>query len=228
MTARGSIEVAEFASRLTSLASSTSLSSVSMNSTDLEPFVACALREIIASGPAIRDVYYQDLTLAKVVDHGDLLANLLARIAGLMRATGAVESANLIAGINKSLHGIDFFAQAPSPKYFKLVHPVGTVIGRTALPDFSVVYQGVSIGGKAEDPQSGLYPMFSGPVVFFAGSSVFGASRVGSNVVFGANAMVIGQEIPDGSLVVGQYPRHRILSGASDIIERFFDFNIAP
>jgi serine O-acetyltransferase len=52
---------------------------------------------------------------------------------------------------------------------------------------------------------------------------VLGASRIGADVVFAANSFVVNADVPDHSIVVGQYPRHRILPNPESVRARIFD-----
>jgi serine O-acetyltransferase len=68
-----------------------------------------------------------------------------------------------------------------------------------------------------------VYPTFGEGVVLYSRSSVLGASRIGNDVVFAANAFVVDSDIPDHSVVVGQYPDHRALPSSRSVRARIFD-----
>ena len=122
--------------------------------------------------------------------------------------------------LNKVMHGLDLFYSVPMPDIFALAHPVGSVIGRGTFGDYLVVYQQVTIGAAES---GGPFPSLGEGVAMFAGSSVLGNCEVGNDVVFAANAMIVGKDVPSGSMVVGQFPRHRILKNDLPVRQRCFD-----
>ena len=101
--------------------------------------------------------------------------------------------------LNKVLHGLDVYHDAELPEVFQFMHPVGTVLGHARYGNYFCVYQGCSVGSDENDS----YPEFGDYVVLYAGASVIGRSRVGSNVVIGATALVLNQVIPDDKVVLG-------------------------
>ena len=117
------------------------------------------------------------------------------------------------------MHGLDLFYSVKLPEIFLMVHPVGTVIGNAAYQNHSVFYQNVTIGSNPD----GKYPVFSGPAIFFSGSSVIGDCLVGENVIFGANTFVLKSNIEANSLVTGQYNLNmKITPTAFSIKKDFF------
>lgn len=101
--------------------------------------------------------------------------------------------------LNKVLHGLDAYHDTELPEVFQFMHPVGTILGQAQYGNYFCVYQGCSIG-SAEDR---ILPVIGDYVVLYAGASVIGHSRVGNNVVIGANAMVLDRDIPDNKIVLG-------------------------
>jgi serine O-acetyltransferase len=191
---------------------------------DLRPAISQSVQELHDSARFIRDRYYDAnaiLTGAAFL-HSDLLANLILRVSGHLQASGLNSESHSLAKVNKALHGLDFFPTSRIPNVLKLVHPIGTVIGGVELHSYSVIYQGVSVGARIPNSEEDLYPVFEGPVILFARSAVFGNSRVGPNVVFGADSMIIDLEVPGNSLVVGRFPHHRILPGGGEVFRKFF------
>ncbi len=121
--------------------------------------------------------------------------------------------------LNKILHGLDLYFSVAMPDVFRLVHPVGTVLGRADYGNFLMVYQGCAVGANEHN----VYPRFGEGVVLFSRTSVLGDSQVGNNVVFGANTFLINSNVPDNSVVVGQYPNHRVLPNTETVRARYFD-----
>jgi len=222
-----SIDLDFLNSRLNHFSSLFSLvSRESSKEVDLRPAISKSLGELHHSAQFIRDPYHdpEAIRSGTAFLHSDLLANLILRVSSHLQQDGFTTESHSLSKANKALHGVDFFPASSIPDVFQFVHPVGSVIGRAQLSSFTIVYQGVSVGAKMPSTEEEVqgYPVFEGPVILFAGSAVFGKSRVGPNVVFGAGSMVIDQDIPADSIVVGRYPNHRILSGAGKIFQKFF------
>ncbi len=134
---------------------------------------------------------------------------------------GSEESSSRLATksylLNKALHSLEVFYEIGLPPVFWLAHPVGTVLGRARYGNGFAAMQGCTVGNKG-----GAYPSFGERVVMCAGSGVFGDCRVGNDVCFGAGALIIDAEIPDGSTVVGRGADLRIIEKRSPLIESVF------
>ena len=120
--------------------------------------------------------------------------------------------------LNKSLHGLDVFYSISLPEVFYFVHPIGTVLGGASYSDYFVVYQGCTVGATS----AGMYPTFSKGVIMYEKSSVIGDCRLGENVIVGSNSSVINCEIEANSVVVGNYPQHRLLKNKANVITDMF------
>jgi serine O-acetyltransferase len=131
---------------------------------------------------------------------------------------GDSELASKIFLLNKALHGIDAFYSIKLPDIFYFVHPLGTVLGNAAYENYFVVYQNCSVGAK----HGGGYPVFSEGTVLYEKSSVIGDCRFGRNVIIGSNSSIIDGDLADNSLLVGVYPKHRILENKLNVIQNIF------
>ena len=120
--------------------------------------------------------------------------------------------------LNKVLHGIDVYHDTQLPEVFQFMHPVGTILGHAKYGNFFCVYQGCSIGSGEDD----VFPELGDYVVLYAGSSVIGRSKVGSNVVVGTMALVLDRDIPDNKVVRGGAGEVVILDNARHVRERRF------
>lgn len=127
---------------------------------------------------------------------------------GLYRASreaylgGDVEKAEELYRRIRAEHGCELFYEVELPGMMRLVHPVGTVLGRATYADWLVVYQGVSVGSTVD----GERPTFTGACVLFPGAKVLGNVTVGTNVWITAGTTVQsfgGQpvRVPDHSVV---------------------------
>lgn len=120
--------------------------------------------------------------------------------------------------LNKVLHGLDAYPDVELPEVFQFMHPLGTVLGHAKYGNYFCAYQGCSVGSD----EDGVYPVLGDYVILYAGASVIGHSRVGSNVVIGAGAMVIGRDIPDNKLVVVGDRSVRVSASNRHVRERRF------
>ena len=187
---------------------------------DLRPVVETALARLEDNFSRIHRKYFTVDGAARF-DHlnGDHLAMFLYLLANsCWTSTGDARIPTKLFSLNKILHGLDLFYSVELPATFLLVHPVGTVIGNAEYGDYLVVYQNCTIGSE-----SGRYPRFGEGVVLNSRVSVIGDVTVGDNVVFGANAFLLGGDVPSDSIVVGQFPTHRILPAGRSVRDRFFD-----
>jgi len=121
--------------------------------------------------------------------------------------------------LNKVMHGLDLFYSVTMPDIFLLVHPLGTVLGNARYGDYLVVYQNVTVGAD----EAGIYPSFGSGTVLYAKSTVIGECNLGNDVVLGANAFILNADVPPGSLVVGQYPSHRVTPTSLAVARRIFN-----
>ena len=121
--------------------------------------------------------------------------------------------------LNKVLHGLDAYFSVELPAIFRLVHPVGTVLGRAAYSDYLMVYQNCGVGAD----EDGIYPTFGEGVILYSRSSVLGKCRIGRDVVIGANSFVLNTDVPDNTVVVGQYPHTKLIQNTRPVRLRAFD-----
>lgn len=182
-----------------------------------------AMDRIYYSFSHIRRKYYQDEN--KILFNylnGDHMAVLLYFLSNSIYERIENERlATKIFYLNKILHGIDLFYSIPMPNIFILVHPVGTVIGRGSFNDYLVVYQNCTIGSEKNE-----YPTLGEGVVMYSGSSIIGKSRIGDNVIMGANSFVIDAVIPNDSVCLGNYPSNRIIRNNRSVKEQIFGITV--
>lgn len=150
--------------------------------------------------------------------HGDHYSSFLYLLSRQAYLNGVESVAAKIFLLNKALFGIDAFYTIQLPESFVFVHPIGTILGRATYSNFFVVYQGVTIGANAD----GVYPAFSERTILFSNSSIIGDSKIGGNFIIGANSSLINSSVPDNKVVVGNYPKHNILTNISNQISNYF------
>ena len=188
---------------------------------DLRSHVSVALDRLEYCFSRIRRKYYSvDGRVAFDHLNSDHMAAYLYFLGNtIWRENGDTDMSTRLFYLNKVMNGVDLYYSVPMPDIFLLVHPVGTVIGAATYGDYLVVYQNCTVGAD-----SGVYPTFGEGTVLYSRTSVLGASVIGDNVVFAANSFIVNADIPSDSLVVGQFPTHRILPNGTSVRERLFEF----
>lgn len=117
--------------------------------------------------------------------------------------------------LNKMLSSCDVYYEVKLPDYFLIEHPVGSVIGRAEFDNGFMFYQGCTIGGN-----NGKYPILGKNVVMYSNSKILGDCHVGDNVLIGANSYIKDIDVPNNSMVFGQYPNNVIKENHDDIIKK--------
>lgn len=85
-------------------------------------------------------------------------------------------------------------------------HGVGVVVGETAeIGDDVLMYHGVTLGGKTLDPVK-RHPSIGSNVIIGAGAKIIGPIRIGDGAAIGANA-VVTKDVPAGAVAVGANAR---------------------
>lgn len=178
-----------------------------------------AIEKIEYSFSRIKRKYYQE-NGAPTFDHlnGDHMAVFLYYLSNIIYTkTNNNQLATKLFYLNKIMHGVDLFYSVPMPDVFMLVHPLSTVIGKANFSNYLVVYQNCTIGANTD-----VYPNFGEGIILYSGTSVIGNCTIGNNVIFGANTLLIDTDVPDNSLVVGQYPNQRILPNQRHVRQLIF------
>ena len=114
----------------------------------------------------------------------------------------------LIAGIARSLTGIEIHPAATLGHGVLIDHGMGVVIGETAeIGDDVTIYQGVTLGGTGFATGK-RHPTVLDSVTIGAGAKLLGPITVGHAAKIGANSVVI-HDVPANSTVVGN-PGHPV------------------
>ena len=110
--------------------------------------------------------------------------------------------ARMLSQIARFSTGIEIHPGAQIGKRFFIDHGLGVVIGETAIiGDDVLLYQGVTLGGTGKE-RGKRHPTIGSNVVIGAGAKVLGNITVGDNSYIGSNAVVI-KDVPPNSTVVG-------------------------
>jgi serine O-acetyltransferase len=111
-------------------------------------------------------------------------------------------AARLISQYSRFFTGIEIHPGAAIGKDFFIDHGMGVVIGETSIiGDGVLLYQGVTLGGTGLE-KGKRHPTIGSNVVIGAGAKVLGNITIGDNSYIGANAVVI-KDVPQNSTVVG-------------------------
>jgi serine O-acetyltransferase len=191
-----------------------------LKETDLNSFVEEAYRRTQNSFSNIKKKYYiegQDVIFNHL--HSDQMAVFLYYASNsAFKKEGHTHLPSKIYLLNKALHGMDAFYAVSLPEVFTVVHPVGTVLGNAKYGNFLCVYQNCGVGSD----EDGIYPTFGEGIVLYAKASIIGKCQVGNNVVLAANTFVLNTNIPENSVVVGQYPNVALKPISRSVKERVF------
>jgi serine O-acetyltransferase len=129
-------------------------------------------------------------------------ALLMHRLSHCLAECGMVLFARLIANVSRFLTGIEIHPAAVIGRRVVIDHGAGIVIGETAVVgDDVLLYQGVTLGGTGKE-RGKRHPTIGSNVVLGARAKVLGAITIGSHVKIGAGAVVI-RSVPSYATVVG-------------------------
>lgn len=111
--------------------------------------------------------------------------------------------ARLASQIVRFLTGVEIHPAASIGRRVVIDHGMGVVIGATAeVGDDCLIYHGVTLGGRRMAGRSGRHPRVGSRVLLGAGASVIGPVEIGDDSVVGAGAVVV-TDAPAGSRLVG-------------------------
>jgi serine O-acetyltransferase len=108
----------------------------------------------------------------------------------------------LLSQFNRLLTGVEIHPGAKIGRRFFIDHGAGVVIGETAeIGDDVLIYQGVILGGTSLS-RGKRHPTIGSNVVIGAAAVLLGAITIGDGAVIGANSVVV-KPVPSGATVVG-------------------------
>ncbi len=137
-----------------------------------------------------------------LLTYSSLHAIILHRIAHKMRGSGILFLPRLISQIARFITAVEIHPAASIGEEFFIDHGMGVVIGETTvIGDRVTIFQDVTLGGTGKE-RGKRHPTIGSNVVIGAGAKVLGSIKIGNNVNIGANAVVI-RDVPDDSTVVG-------------------------
>ncbi len=114
-----------------------------------------------------------------------------------------IELADKIYYLNKSLNAVDIYHKVNLPETFFFEHPLGTVLGRANYGEYFFAMQGCTVGGTDRG-----YPNIGKGLSLYSNSKIIGNCTIGEHVIMSANSYIKDLDIPDNTIVFGQYPNH--------------------
>lgn len=130
-----------------------------------------------------------------------MYCNYLYQVSHILYKNGYSIIADKVYYLNKMLNALDLFYAIELPEHWNCEHPIGSVMGRARYGDFFLFYQGCTVGGNHTN-----YPIIGNNVTMYSNSKILGKCNIGNNVVIGANTYIKDTDIPDNTMVFGQYP----------------------
>ncbi len=150
--------------------------------------------------PALRGKLF---AIPELLTYAGLWAITFHRLAHFIRALGVPFFPRLISQISRLLTGIEIHPGASIGKGFFIDHGSGVVIGETAeIGENVLVYHQVTLGNANPSSSGKRHPTIGSNVVIGAGAKLLGPVIVGDFSVIGAGTIVT-KDIPTHSVVVG-------------------------
>jgi len=129
---------------------------------------------------------------------------LLCRAAFALAQCRLGPLAKAVSLLNFIFFGIEISLQCKIGKGFFLPHTQGTVIGAYSIGENSIIFQGVTLGARELDIDYKVdaRPTVGSNVVIGAGAKILGGIAIGDNSKVGANAVVL-EDVPSNVVVAG-------------------------
>ena len=132
--------------------------------------------------------------------HGDQYSMLLYILSNeIYNSLGDTPICDKLFGLNKVMHGIDCFYSVELPPIFLFCHPLGSILGKAQYSDYLFVSQNCTVGSNHYVD----YPIVGRNVALYKNASILGNSHVGNNCKIAADSTVMDQDIPAGSIYIG-------------------------
>lgn len=152
------------------------------------------------------------------VEHSVQYSVFLYYLSNSLYKAGKTDPASFVYYLNKLMHSVEMFYAIEMPEHFCAEHPLGAVMGRAVYGDYFFFYQGCTVGGNFKGDKI-KYPVLGEYVTMFSNSKILGDCRIGNHVIIAANAYIKDTDIPDHSIVYGQYPRLVVKTEQQEKIE---------
>jgi serine O-acetyltransferase len=150
--------------------------------------------------PALRGRLF---AIPELLTYAGLWAVAIHRAAHFIRALGIPFFPRLISQISRFLTGVEIHPGAQIGKGFFIDHGSGVVIGETSeIGENVLIYHQVTLGNANLNSSGKRHPTVGSNVVIGAGAKLVGPVVIGEYSVIGAGT-VITKDIPTHSVVVG-------------------------
>lgn len=163
----------------------------------------------------IKTIFEKDPAAANIFEvllYQGLWAMFFHRIAHFLYSIGIPVIPRLISQIARLLTLIEIHPGAKIGKRFFIDHGNGVVIGETSIiGDDVTIYQGVTLGGTGKE-KGKRHPTIGSNVVIGAEAIVLGNITIGDNSRIGAGA-VVTKSVPQNSTAVGNPARIVVRDG---------------
>jgi len=137
-----------------------------------------------------------------LLTYSSLHAIILHRVANRLYRSKIPFLPRFISQMSRFITHVEIHPGAQIGQEFFIDHGAGVVIGETTIiGDKVTVFQGITLGGTGKE-KGKRHPTIGSNVVVGAGAKVLGNINIGDNVNIGANAVVI-RDVPSDSTVVG-------------------------
>ena len=124
--------------------------------------------------------------------------------------------ARALSQVGRLITGIEIHPGAQIGRRFFVDHGMGVVIGETTIVgDDVTLYQGVTLGGTGKEVGK-RHPTIGSNVVIGAGARVLGNITIGENSRVGAGSVVL-RDVPDNSTIVG-VPGHIVFRAGKRVV----------
>lgn len=145
-------------------------------------------------------------TLAVLLTYPGLHAVWWYRLANACHRRGFELLAAVFSYVGRFLTGVEIHPGATVGDRLFIDHGMGTVVGETAeIGDEVVLYHGVTLGGKSDDPVK-RHPTVEDRAMIGANATLIGDITIGADATVGAGAVVVDDVAP-GTTVVGNPAR---------------------
>jgi serine O-acetyltransferase len=180
---------------------------------DIEAFFATASSEHHFGGTPSGWRFWRH-ALPQLVLNPGLMAVALYRASNWCVRHNLMIGARLVDRINHALTGCELLGEAEFGPGLLVQHPVGVTISREVkVGSGARIYgSGCSIGWQDIDrPPSEQQIVIGDNLVLSQGARLYGPVTVGDNVRLGPNTLIIGDDLPDGAVVVNTGRSQRVL-----------------
>ena len=178
----------------------TQIANIFVDDVDVRPYIDVAVKRSISCFDMNKNKYYKKDNIN--IFHSGQYSQLLYYLSNtIYRTSKDTLLATKIYYLNKVLHSVDWYFEIELPNYWGVEHPLGSILGRATYGDGFFFFQGCTVGGN-----KGVYPKIGNNVIMYSNSKILGDSKIGDNVLIGADTKIKDQNVPSNCIVFGNSP----------------------